>query len=68
MSETKPEAKERIEAFIKDYGELVEKHKVDFVMFPMFVPDGNNGFRVVIQQQPVDTEQMAQKSPFVAGK
>lgn len=60
------EEKDRIAAFTKDYGKLVEKHKIDFANFPMFVPDGTpGGFRVIVQSMPVDITQQAVKSPFI---
>lgn len=60
------ELKKRQEEFIKEYGELVTKHKMDFATYPMFTPDGNGGFRVIVQNTPVDTTNIAQKSPFIA--
>ncbi len=59
------ELQKRAEVFVKEYGDLVEKHKIDFVNFPMFVPDGQGGFRIVIQNQPVDTTGQPVKSPFM---
>lgn len=59
------EIKKRIDDFVKEYGELVEKHKIDFANYPVYVPDENGGFRVVIQNTPVDITNMAIKSPFV---
>lgn len=46
--------KERVEAFIKEYGELVEKHQIDFAHYPVYIPDGAGGFRTTIQTSPVD--------------
>lgn len=46
--------KKRAEAFIKEYGELVEKHKMDFAHYPMYIPDNHGGFKTVIQGTPVD--------------
>lgn len=60
------EHKEKAGAFLKEYGEIVEKHKMDFAMYPVYVPDGQGGFRTVIQSTPIDTTKIAQKSPFVA--
>jgi len=39
--------------FLKEYGELVEKHQVDFATYPVFVPDGAGGFKVTMQSTPV---------------
>ncbi len=56
---------EKIDAFLKEYKELTEKHKIDFVNFPMYIPDGQNGFKTIIQTKPVDLTKMAQPSPFM---
>lgn len=47
---------DRIEAFVKEYGELVKKHKVDFASFPMYEPDGQGGFRLIVRTVPVETQ------------
>lgn len=57
--------KTRIDAFVEAYGKLVEEHKVDFANYPAYIPDGNGGFRLIIQSMPVDTTKYAVKSPFV---
>ncbi len=44
----------KAQAFLKDYGELVEKHQMDFATYPMFVPDGAGGFKIRIQSTPVN--------------
>lgn len=66
MPEITEESQKRIEEFITAYGKIVEEYKCDFVSFPQFVPDGAGAFKVVIHQQPVDTTNMPQKSPFEA--
>jgi hypothetical protein len=40
--------------FVKEYGELVKKHNADWATYPVFVPDGNGGFKIIIQSTPVD--------------
>jgi len=57
---------EKAQAFLKEYGELVEKHQMDLATYPVFVPDGQGGFRVIIQSTPVDISNQPKKSPFVA--
>lgn len=52
--------------FVKEYGELVAKHGVDFATFPVYVPDGQGGFKVVVQNTPIDISKQPTKSPFVA--
>lgn len=61
-----PEAiKARAELFIKEYGELIAKHGMDFGSYPMFVPDGQGGFKIVVQTVPMDMRNRPQASPFV---
>lgn len=55
----------RVNAFLKDYGELVGKYKIDFATYPMFVPDGQGGFRVVNQSTPVDVSNQPIRSNFM---
>ena len=62
MDEAQKEVQERIQAFIKEYGELTKKHKVDFVNFPMFTPNDKGSWDIVIQTQPVDTTNQPVKS------
>lgn len=57
---------QRAEGFIKEYGELVAKHNIDFATYPMFVPDGAGAFKIVCQNTPVDITNQPTKSPFMA--
>ena len=54
------------EEFLKEYGELVEKHQRDFASYPLYIPDGQGGFRTIVQSVPVDIKNQPKKSPFVA--
>ncbi len=65
LNEPSDDAKERIEGFMKEYQELTQKWKVDTATYPMFIPDGQGGFRVVLQSSPVDISKAPVKSPFV---
>ncbi len=56
----------RVNEFLKAYGELVTLHKIDFATYPVFMPDGNGAFKVTIQNTPVDISNSPVKSPFVA--
>lgn len=47
------EQKAKAEAFVKAYGELVQEHNMDFAHYPVYMPDGNGGFKTVIQSTPV---------------
>lgn len=58
--------KKKMEIFVKEYGDLVKKHGIDFVTYPVFVPDGKGGFQIIIQTTPVDVSKQPTKSPFVA--
>lgn len=60
------EVKERVSAFLKDYGDMVNKHGVDFASYPVYVPDGQGGFKTVVQNTPVDIRNQPKKSPFIA--
>lgn len=53
----------RFNAFIADYKSIVDKHQMDFAAFPMFVPDGQGSFKVIVQQQPVDIANQPKASP-----
>jgi hypothetical protein len=61
------EHKEKAEAFMKEYGELVAKHGFDFAAYPVFIPDGQGGFKVVVQSTPVDMSKMKKpEEPLIA--
>lgn len=55
MEPTKEEI-ERIDAFMKEYGELIDKYKVDIFSFPVWIPDGKGNFVTVMNKQPVVTD------------
>ncbi len=38
IQSSEQEENERKEAFLKEYGELVQKHQVDFATYPQYVP------------------------------
>ena len=68
MSETpevKNDAQERGQAFLKEYKELTEKHKIDFATYPMFRPTQNGAFEIVMQSTPIDITNQPKPSPFV---
>lgn len=60
------ELNERVNAFIKEYGELVQKHKVDFATYPMWIPDGQGGFKCITQSTAVDIKNQPIRSNFMA--
>lgn len=66
MTKEIKENNERIQAFIKDFGELRDKHKVDIAAWPMYVPNDKGTFDLKIQMQPIDISEQPTPSPFVA--
>lgn len=59
------EQTKKVQAFLDDYSELVKKHQLDFANYPMFIPDGQGGFKVIVQSTPIDISEAPTKSPFV---
>lgn len=59
---------EKIKNFYTEYEELTKKHGIDFANYPVFVPDGSGGFKVIVQSTPVDISARPVKSPFVTEK
>ncbi len=55
----------RVQEFIKDYGDLVQKHKIDFATYPMFTPDGQGSFKIITQTTPVDIGNQPIRSDFM---
>lgn len=53
--EPNQETKDRIAAFLGEYKVLIDKFKVDFIAYPVYIPDGQGGFKTVVNQQAVDT-------------
>lgn len=66
MQLTDEQKKKAIEDFIKEYGALVQKHKVDFVAYPMYVPNETGSWELKIQNQPIYTGDQPVKSPLIA--
>jgi hypothetical protein len=61
----KNDLNDRVNAFMKAYGELVNAHGIDFASYPVFTPDGRGGFQVIVQNTPVDIKNQPAKSPFM---
>jgi hypothetical protein len=57
---------EKQKLFLKEYGELVAKHKIDYATYPVWIPDGQGGFKCIVQNTPIDITNQPRKSPFVA--
>lgn len=64
--EPKEEVKNEMKSFIDEYGELVKKYGFDFASYPVWVPDGQGGFKTIVQTATVNMKDLPQKSPFVA--
>lgn len=61
----------KLQEFLDRYKALVDEMKVDFASYPVFIPDGQGGFRVVIQSSTVDISGKKEEpvpSPFVPEK
>lgn len=56
----------KCQEFLKEYGELVKKYNIDLATYPMFVPDGEGSFKIIIQSTPVDTSKLPVKSPLIS--
>lgn len=56
---------QKIDDFVKEYGQLREKHQMDFFTQPIYVPDEQGGFRLTLSHQVVDLTQLPTPSPFI---
>ena len=56
----------KLEKFVAEYGELVKKHNVDFISYPVFVPSENGEFKVRVVTQPVSTDQNKTVKDFIS--
>lgn len=63
MSNTN-ESAHRIESFMKEYGELCDKHNVELFAAPQFIPSGANGFTVGVMVVPIDRKERGVPSPL----
>lgn len=66
MSDTETKAETPQEAFVRKYGELVKETGFDFASYPVFIPDGQGGFKIVVQTTAIDITNQPKKSPFIA--
>lgn len=62
---TDEEKKIANDSFLKEYGELVQKHKIDIIAYPIWQPDGEGSWKTIIQTSVVSTKDQPVKSPFV---
>lgn len=55
------EKNEKIDKFLKEYGELVKKHGVDFAPWPQLIPDHDGCFKITVQNIPIDLSERAKE-------
>lgn len=65
MPQPTPEEKAAFDLFIKEYGELVAKHHMDFMAYPTYRPTDTGQWELIIQTQAVSTKDKPIVSPFV---
>lgn len=58
------EFEERKKVFLERYKIIIDELKVDIFSFPQYVPDGQGGFKTIVQTNIVDTSNQPVKSPF----
>ncbi len=51
--------------FLAKYKELIDQYKVDWMSFPMFQPNEQGKWDVIINTQLADTSNQPVKSPFI---
>ena len=54
----------KIQEFLKEYGELTKKYNVDFAAFPVYMPNEKGTFDLTIQTQPIDLSERKKKKGF----
>lgn len=59
------EETKKAEEFLKDYKVLVDKHQMDLANYPVFIPDGQGGFKIIVQCTPIDISKQPRPSPFM---
>lgn len=62
--EQEADVKERVEAFKKEYSELVVKHQVDFYAFPQLLPNEKGTFEVAASMTIFDKKYLPVPTPF----
>ena len=55
---------EKVSEFLKEYGELREKHNLDFISVPQYIPTDHGTWELRIMPQVIPTDQSI-PSPFV---
>lgn len=65
MNISEEESKQRIDKFMRQYGELVKGLDVDFANYPVYVPDGKGNFKTIIQSTPVDLKALPVPMSFI---
>jgi len=65
MPEETEELKKRKDDFMEEYKALIDKHGVDFVALPVFVPTQSGVFEVRLQMSLANTRDIPVKSPLI---
>lgn len=63
--EQQKEVEERTAVFLEEYKALIDKHQMDFISFPVFVPNERGSFEVMLQTQPMDKKYAPVPSDFM---
>ena len=63
MDATAP-AQERIDEFVKRFGELRAALHVDIAALPVYIPNEKGSWELTIDMRPVDVANQPVKSPF----
>lgn len=71
MSEIKEKSEEQVlqekkMEFLKEYGELVTKFKMDFATYPVWIPGPNSTFQTLVQSTVVVVPDQPVESNFIA--
>lgn len=60
-----PPQNDKIDKFLEEYKDLTKRFGVDFVSYPMFVPNSDGSFKVVIQSTPVPVKEGKPDESFI---
>ena len=63
--EAKNEVQVRKDAFLEKYKALIEEYKVDWMSYPVMMPNDRGTWDFTIQTQLADTKDQLIKSPFI---
>lgn len=58
----------RREAFLKEYKELIDKHSVDFISYPIYQPNREGVFELKIQTEVLDKKMLGVPSDIIVNQ